>query len=142
MGGYLVFALLFLVIAVYAPEIVIARDFRNYMFVVDITQSMNVQDMRVNKQLASRLNYALNALDKTIKVLPCGTKVSIALFANAEVVPLYVPLEICANYSVIHDSLNHIEWRMAWRGSSHLRLGLLDASRVLMFFQNRPRLYF
>ena len=142
MGGYLVFALLFLVIAVYAPEIVIARDFRNYMFVVDITQSMNVQDMRVNKQLASRLNYALNALDKTIKVLPCGTKVSIALFANAEVVPLYVPLEICANYSVIHDSLNHIEWRMAWRGSSHLRLGLLDASRVLMFFPEPAQIIF
>lgn len=141
-GAYLVLAILLLMLAIYNAEIIIPRDFRNYVFVVDITQSMNVQDMRIQEQSASRLNYTLNTLDETIKALPCGTKVSIALFANAEIVPLYVPMEICANYSVIHDSLNHIEWRMAWRGSSHLRLGLLDASRMLLFFLEPAQIIF
>lgn len=141
-GIYLMLAIAALLATIYNPEISIPQDFRHYVFVIDITQSMNVEDMHVNDKPISRLRYTLRLLDATIKELPCRTKVSIALFANAEIVPLYVPLEVCENYSVIHNSLSNIEWRMAWRGSSHLRLGLLDASRVLLLLPEPAQIIF
>lgn len=118
-------------IAIYNPHIHLTQDFDHYMFVVDITQSMNVEDMQVHHRPVNRLNFTLQLLKDTVKALPCGSKVSIALFANAEIVPLYIPLEVCQHFNEIDASLNHIEWRMAWRGSSHLRLALIEAARIL-----------
>jgi len=131
-GLYLGVALVGLGLAILNPKITLPLDFHHYLFVIDITQSMNVEDMSLNGRPASRLKYAINLVDSTLKKLPCGTKVSIALFANAEIVPLYIPIEVCANFGIFQDTLSHIEWRMAWRGSSHLRLGLQDAAEVLL----------
>lgn len=141
-GIYQLLAIVGLMLASINPTINFPRDFKNYVFVIDITQSMNVEDMRSDKQAISRLNFALKLIQATIKELSCGTKVSIALFANAEIVPLYVPLEICTNHVTIDDTLSHIEWRMAWRGSSHLRLGLIDASRILLLLPEPAQIIF
>ncbi len=112
------------------PSARLPRDIRNYVFVMDITQSMNVADMSIGGQSATRLNYMRHLLRHTLGKLPCGSKVSLALFANAEVVPLFTPIETCANYSVLQDTLARLEWRAAWRGSSHLRLGLQAAAAM------------
>lgn len=141
-GIYLVLAISALLMAIYNPEISIPREFRHYVFVVDISQSMNVEDMRLHEQPISRLNHSLKLLNATIRHLPCETKVSVALFSHAEIVPLYVPIEVCDNFSVIQDSLSHIEWRMAWRGSSHIRLGLLDVSRMLLSLPEPAQIIF
>lgn len=135
-------AIIGLMIAIYNPKIEAPRDSHGYMFVIDITQSMNVEDMRIDGIQVSRLNYTLALLGATLKELPCGSSVSVALFANAEIVPLYTPLEVCSNYNELYETLNHIEWRMAWRGSSHLRLGLQDASRVLLTFPEPAQIVF
>jgi mxaL protein len=141
-GAYLWFALFGLVIAIYNPKMTLSRDFYNYMFVIDITQSMNVSDMQINGQSVSRLNYVTQLISTNLKEFPCGSKVSIALFAHAEVVPLYIPIEVCDNFGVIQDTLSHIEWRMAWRGSSHLRLGLIEASNVLLTIPEPAQIVF
>jgi mxaL protein len=141
-GLYLWLALIGLAIAMVNPKIPLSLNVNNYMFVIDITQSMNVKDMHMNKRPISRLNYALQLISMSLKELPCGTKVSIALFANAEVVPLYVPIEICENFGVIQDTLKHLEWRMAWRGSSHLRLGLIDAGSVSLTLPEPTKIIF
>ncbi len=141
-GLYLWLALISLAIAMVNPKIPLSLNVNNYMFVIDITQSMNVKDMHMNKRPISRLNYALQLISMSLKELPCGTKVSIALFANAEVVPLYVPIEICENFGVIQDTLKHLEWRMAWRGSSHLRLGLIDAGSVSLTLPEPTKIIF
>jgi mxaL protein len=124
-------ALFALLIAGLNPKIGFPRDIHNYVFVIDITQSMNVLDMQVGDLPASRLAYTQHLLGTSIGKLPCGTKISAALFANAEVVPLFNPIEVCANYGVLQDILVNLEWRMAWRGSSHLRLGLQAAAMTL-----------
>ena len=139
-GTYLLLALIFLAAAIWNPILNLRQDFRHYMFVVDITQSMNVEDMQVDSLPTSRLNYTLHLLRNTIKALPCGTKISLALFANAEIVPLYIPIEVCSNFAILDNTLSHIEWRMAWRGSSHLRLALLDATRVLLLMPEPTQL--
>lgn len=141
-GLYLWLALISLAIAMVNPKIPLSLNVNNYMFVIDITQSMNVKDMHMNKRPISRLNYALQLISISLKELPCGTKVSIALFANAEVVPLYVPIEICENFGVVQDTLKHLEWRMAWRGSSHLRLGLIDAGSVSLTLPEPTKIIF
>jgi len=124
-------ALVALAVASINPSIKLPHRIHNYVFVIDITQSMNVPDMTLAGSNASRLDYVRNLLSKTLGKLPCGSKASIALFANAEVVPLYTPIEVCANYGMLQDTLANLEWRMAWRGSSHLRLGLQAASEML-----------
>lgn len=141
-SAYLWLALIGLIIAIFNPKITLSRDFHHYMFVIDITQSMNVEDMQINGRPISRLNYSLQMISSNLKELPCGNKVSVALFGNAEVVPLFNPIEVCANFGDIQDTLSHIEWRMAWRGSSHLRLGLVDAGRALLALPEPAQIVF
>jgi len=130
-GLILWLALLALLLAIQNPSIELPRDIRNYVFVLDITQSMNVNDMTLDGNSASRLAFARRLLGDTIDKLPCGTRISVALFANAEVLPLFTPIEVCANYGALQDILKNLEWRMAWRGSSHLRLGLQAAAMAM-----------
>ncbi len=137
-GLFLWAALLALLVAIYNPLINVPRDIHNYVFVVDITQSMNVRDKRVAGVDVTRLEYVRHLLGATLGKLPCGVKVSIAPFANAEVVPLTSPIEVCANYNVLQNSIAHLEWRMAWRGSSRLRLGFQAAASVLLTMLEEP----
>lgn len=141
-GLYLWIALISLVIAMVNPKLNLPRDVHNYMFVLDITQSMNVSDMSLRGLSVSRLDYARQLISSSLRELPCGSKVSIALFANAEVVPFFVPIEVCANYEVLQDAIDHIEWRMAWRGSSHLRLGLQDIERLMLTLPEPAQIIF
>lgn len=141
-GLYLCTALISLVIAIANPKLDLPSDIHNYMFVLDITQSMNVSDMPLGGLSVSRLDYTRHLISGSLKELPCGSKVSIALFANSEVVPLFVPIEVCANYEVLQDSLEHIEWRMSWRGSSHLRLGLQDIEKLMLTLPEPAQIIF
>lgn len=141
-GLILWFALFALLIATLNPRIELPRDIRNYVFVLDITQSMNVLDMPLDGNIASRLAFAKRLLGDSIGKLPCGTKISVALFANAEVVPLFTPIETCSNYNVLQDTLAHLDWRLAWHGSSHLRLGLHAASSSLMTLKEPAQIVF
>lgn len=113
------------------PVIRLPRDIHHYLFIIDITQSMNVRDMQWQGVTVSRLDYTRQMLSELIGKLPCGSKAGIALFANAEVVPLYSPIETCANYDVLQDTLAHLEWRQAWHGSSRLRFGIQATPMVL-----------
>lgn len=131
-----------LLLAMLNPEIRLPHDIHNFVFVVDITQSMNVRDMSLNGTAASRLEYARHLLGKSIAGLPCGSKISVALFANAEVVPLFTPIEVCANYGVLQDTLAHLDWRQAWHGSSRLRFGLQAASSSLITLKEPAQIVF
>lgn len=141
-GLLLWLALLALLAAIADPTIHLPRAIHNYLFVIDITQSMNVRDMQVAGQPASRLEYLRHLLGRTLGKLPCDTKVGIALFANAEVVPLYTPIEVCANYGVLQETLAHLEWRMAWHGSSRLRFGLQAAAMTQATLREPAQLVF
>ncbi|HEY8085462.1 MAG TPA: hypothetical protein VIE69_07650, partial [Methylophilaceae bacterium] len=111
-GLMLFLALAAVLVASASPKIQLARDIRNYLFVVDITQSMNVPDMSLNGSKVSRLDYARHLLSETVKGLPCGTKVSVGIFADSSVVALYNPIEVCGNFDIIQNTLAHMEWRM------------------------------
>lgn len=141
--GLMLWAALFaLLLAMLNPSVTLPHDIRNYVFVIDITQSMNVPDMQQDDRPVSRLDYARHLVAETMGKLPCGTKVSLALFANAEVVPLYTPIEVCDSYGALQDTLANLEWRQAWRGSSHLRLGLMSAASMLATLKEPAQIVF
>ncbi len=127
----LLIALLFLIAALFQPTIPLKRDLHNYLFVVDVTQSMNTSDMYVNEEFISRLAYTRKVLKETVAQLPCGTNISLSVFSAESVALLFTPIEVCKNYDVIQDSIAHLEWRMAWRGNSRLRFGVQSVTAIL-----------
>ena len=140
---YLLSALVLLLLSCFKPTLMMDREVRSYLFIVDITQSMNVEDMELQGIPASRLAYTRKMLQEAAKVLPCGSRVGLGIFAKAHAILLYRPIEVCANFDVLQDSIDHLDWRMASHGSSHLRFGLqsmatlvktqLDPTQVVFF---------
>jgi mxaL protein len=146
-------ALLLLLAALLRPTVPVERNIYSYMLVVDISQSMNVEDMSLNGKPASRIAYTRKMLHDMITAMPCGTRVSLALFAGVSVADLYSPIEVCTNYAAIQDTIDHLDWRTAWSGNSRIRESMLSVARTLrampepaqvMFFtdgEEAPRLH-
>jgi len=121
-------ALLLLVLAALRPTVPLQRDIHTYLLVVDITQSMNTVDMALNGKPASRLAYTRRLLHDTIASMPCGSRVGVAIFAGVLVTTLFTPVEVCANFHAIQDTVEHLEWRQASHGNSRQGFGLLSAA--------------
>lgn len=127
-------ALLFLVAALFKPAIPIKHNIYNYLLIADISQSMNVIDMQISGKPATRLALTQKLMHETISSLPCGTKVSIGLFAGNSVAALYNPIEVCENFAAIQDTVDHLDWRTAWSGNSRIRESMYGISRIVRSF--------
>lgn len=126
---YLAAALL-LVFAIYKPEIQLKQAVHNYLLVADVTQSMNAEDERLNNQPVSRLDYSKHLMKNIVQTSLCGTYFSVGIFASDNVALLITPLEVCNNLDAIIDSIEHLEWRMAWKGNSRLSFGVRAAANT------------
>ncbi len=98
-----------------------------YLFVLDVTQSMNVRDIEDDKR--SRLSAAKDAVAAALRQLPCGSRAAVALFADNETVVLFEPLEVCAHYAAMEKVVEGVNWRYAWSGNSHIDMGLASAMK-------------
>lgn len=127
-------AFLLLIIAAFKPTIPLPRNIYSYILVVDISQSMNVEDTSLNGKSTSRIAYTQAMLHQVIANMPCDTRVSIGLFAGVSIAALYNPIEVCSNYAAIQDTIDHLDWRTAWSGNSRLRDSMLTLARVLRAF--------
>jgi mxaL protein len=78
--------------------------------------------------------YTQNLLHETVSSLPCGTKVSVGLFAGNSVAALYTPIEVCDNFAAIQDTIDHLDWRNAWSGNSRVRESLYSVARAVRGF--------
>ncbi|OIQ85199.1 hypothetical protein GALL_329570 [mine drainage metagenome] len=123
-------AAVFLLLALIKPEIQLKQEVHNYLLVADVSQSMNAEDVKLNNQMVSRLAYTRHLMKKIVETSPCGTYFSIGIFASDNVALLITPLEVCANFDVITDSIQHLEWRMAWKGNSRLSFGVKAAANT------------
>ena len=131
---YLFLALICLVIAFINPKITMKKDISNYIFVVDITQSMLTIDTEINGEKVSRLNYAKDTLHKVLEQLPCKTKVSVGMFAGVSVAATYTPIEICENFSAVNETVERLDWRSVWAGNSRLRASMINLARLIRSF--------
>ena len=127
-------AFLLLIIAAFKPTIPLPRNIYSYILVVDISQSMNVEDATLHGKSTSRIAYTQAMLHQIIANMPCDTRVSIGLFAGVSIAALYNPIEVCSNYAAIQDTIDHLDWRTAWSGNSRLRDSMLTLARVLRAF--------
>jgi mxaL protein len=130
----LIAALILLIIAMLKPTVPVKRDIYSYLFVVDITQSMNVKDATLDGKLVSRMQYQQFLLHRIIGEMPCGTQVSIGLFAGVSVAALYTPIEVCENFSALEDSIDHLDWRTGWSGNSRIRESMLTLAKLIRSF--------
>lgn len=130
----LALAVLLLGIALFKPTVPLKRNIYSYILVADISQSMNVIDASLNGKLVSRMEYNKYLMHNVIASMPCGTHVSVGLFAGVSVAALYTPIEVCSNYAAIQDTIDHLDWRTAWSGNSRLRDSILNLARVLRSF--------
>jgi len=126
----LIAAALLLLLAIYKPQIQLKQDVHNYLLIADVSQSMNAQDLKLNNQAVSRMDYTKHLMKRVVETSSCGTYISLGVFAAENVGLLLMPLEVCANYDVITDSIDHLEWRMAWRGNSRLSFGIKSAESM------------
>ncbi len=115
----------------FEPTIPREQEVYAYLFVVDITRSMNAEDYRLDGRPVSRLQYVKHALHETISRLPCGSRAGLALFTERSSAVLFMPVEVCENFGVIDEAIAHIDWRMAWAADSNIAQGLFNTLRLM-----------
>jgi mxaL protein len=116
-----------------------------HVVVLDVTQSMNVEDEEWQGRPASRLEAAKGALRQAIEALPCGSKIGWAIFTEYRSYLLFTPVEVCAHRAELRDALGRIDGRMAWSGNSEVAKGLHSAigiARQLKSTTGTPSLVF
>jgi len=123
-------AIILLLLALIKPEIQLKQAVHNYLLVADVSQSMNAEDVKLDNKTVSRLAYTQHLMKKVVETSPCGTYFSVGIFASDNVALLITPLEVCKNLDVISDSIEHLEWRMAWKGNSRLSFGVRAAANT------------
>ena len=140
--SFLCLSIVFLILGLINPKLNIERDIHNYIFVVDISQSMLTKDMTIEGQKVSRLDYSKKLLQGIMDQLPCKTNVSIGMFAGVSVAATYTPINICDNYSAINSTIQHLDWRSVWSGNSRIREGLSNLARLIRSFPQSARVVF
>lgn len=114
----------------------------DHVIVLDITQSMDVQDESLDGAPVSRLTHAKHALRQALLRLPCGSKVGWGVFTEYRSFLLFEPVEVCANLTELRSTLAHIDGRMAWSGNSEIAKGLHSAVDVARQLPGSPSLVF
>ena len=124
--GALVLAALVLLPVFLAPTRMLAGTTFAYLFVIDVSESMNVRDVGAGTS-ESRLDRAKASVIAALSALPCGSRTAVGLFAGSDTLVLFEPLEVCRHYPAIEQMLNDIDWRMAWDGDSRIEAAVVNA---------------
>lgn len=110
-----------------APTMLQPSRVRDVLFVIDISESMNVPDALYPRTGSRRLQHAQALVADMMADLPCGSRTSLALFAGDEVVVLFEPLEVCGHYPAIEKIISQLQTRMRWIGDSWVVRGVKAA---------------
>jgi mxaL protein len=140
--GLLALACLSLVLALFGPSIKVRREVFDLLAVVDITQSMNVLDYRLNGLPTSRLTFAKHALHSALLELPCGSKLGLAIFTEYRTLVLFAPVEVCRNQAELVSAVDAINGQMAWANASQIAQGLYAGMQIAQELPDRPALVF
>ncbi len=124
------------------PMMDVPRHLYRYVFVVDISQSMNVQDMEVDGRPVSRLQFTRHALRESLSRLPCGSEAGFAMFTEHRVLLLFTPVEVCEHFSVLVETLERLDWRIGWAQRSEVMKGILSSLRMIGLLKREVQLVF
>lgn len=124
---WLLLAVLLLGLAIRLSAVEVERDSFRYLFVLDITQSMNVADRRFGTETVTRLDYSKALVAAALSGLPCGSEAGLGVFTAHRTFVLFTPVETCAHFQPLTEMLALIDWRMAWEARSEVAKGLYSA---------------
>lgn len=133
---------LMLALALFKPDIQLKQEVHSYLLLADVSQSMNAEDVKIGDKPVSRMEYTKQLMKRVVETSPCGTYFSLGVFAGENVALLDMPLEVCANYDVITDTIDHLEWRMSWRGNSRLSFGVKSAESIFDYLNAPAQMIF
>jgi len=119
-----------LITTVFLKPVTLQRPVHFYQITFDISQSMNVRDVRIGNETSSRLELAKAAVQSMLLELPCGSQVGWSAFTGARIISLIKPMEICEHYHGLRASLDMIDGRMRWFNGSSIGKGLHQSLRA------------
>lgn len=115
-------------IAIVMPDLPFPGKKFDFFMLVDITRSMNVRDYQTaNGEQISRLEKVKNDMLASIRGLPCGSRVGVGIFTERTPTLLYTPVEICEDFTELQETIERIDWRMAWVADSNIMLALANS---------------
>ena len=140
----LIVAALALLPVFFAPHWLLQGTTFSYLYVIDVSESMNVRDVPGGSENApgaadgrvrppnsgpeeSRLDRAKSSVIASLAALPCGSQVAVGLFAGSDTLVLFEPMEVCRHFPAIEQVVRGIDWRMAWDGDSRVEAAVLEA---------------
>ena len=124
------------------PGVEVEQSLFEHVVVLDVTQSMNVQDELVQGRPASRLAFAKHTLGRVLDDLPCGSKVGWAIFTEYRAFLLLAPIEVCGGLVELQSTLARIDGQMAWSGNSEVAKGLHSGWGIARALPHQPSLVF
>ncbi len=124
-------ALLLLAATLFHPTWERAQKIHRFIFVLDITQSMNTRDYHAEGLPPDRLSFAKAAIKKAILALPCGSQAGLGIFTHKNTQLLLHPIEVCQHAPALLNALAQIDWRSAWAADSYIAYGLFSGLRQL-----------
>ena len=127
----LLLAVLLLLGSVLLPPFNIDRPIYDVQIIFDISQSMNVEDVKIDQISVSRLGLAKAAARSLLVNLPCGSRVGWGVFTGQRSYTLLTPLDLCLHYSGLLSSLDRIDGSMRWVNASRVGKGLHQSMRAV-----------
>lgn len=116
-------ACLLLLVALGNPALNVPRNTYDFVFIVDITGSMNVTDAGPAAR-QRRLAFARQLVREALEEFPCGSRAGLAVFTEHRTFLLFAPVEICKNHLVLSTMIDEIDPGMAWAELSEVAKGL------------------
>ncbi|AFJ01477.1 MxaL protein, putative [Methylophaga frappieri] len=128
--------------ALWLPSVPSDVDIMDGLFVLDVTDSMNVEDAVLDGEKVSRLVWAKEFTRRVFLEMPCGAHAGLAIFSEARALILMNPVEVCRNYNDLMQMLNTIEPSMAWVRSSEVSKAIYTAIRQANEITPKPTIIF
>lgn len=135
-------ALILVMAALWMPHIKRDVKIMDALFVIDITDSMNVEDATLNGDKVSRLTWAKEFTRRAFLDMPCGAHAGLAIFSEARSLILMNPVEVCASYHDLTQMLNKFDPHMAWARSSEVSKAVYTAIRQAKEIEPEPTIVF
>lgn len=130
----LIISAVLLLFALLLPLIPFPVKTYDFVFMLDITRSMNVQDYTDQQGgVISRLEKAKKAMLASARSLPCGSRIGLGVFTERMPALLYSPIEVCQDYAILEASINQLDWRMAWVADSNITQGLYNSLELMSY---------
>lgn len=128
--------------ALWLPKIPREVKVMDALFVVDITDSMNVKDVTIGGATVSRLDWTKEFLRQSLLEMPCGSHAGLAIFSEARSLILMNPVEVCDTYHDLVQMIQQLNTYMAWARSSEVSKATYTAIKQAKSIDPQPTVVF